>query len=147
MGLHFEKYAQEGNYFLNSLAKDFGHPEEVGRTGILLRAILHTFRDRITISQSFHFMSQLPMFLKAIYVDNWKYHEKPMSMRSKEEFAQEVEKHQQQYGEQEFSWEKSTEEMIRIVFQHLGQYVSEGELQDVRSQLPQDLVDLFEVSR
>lgn len=147
MGLNFEKYAQEGRHFVNSLAQHLGHPEEIGRTGIVLRAVLHTFRDRITVSQSFHLMSQLPMFLKAIYVDNWKYHEKPKKLHNKEEFIGEVELAQRHMGEQDFSWNKSTEEIIQIVFRELAPYISEGEFEDIMSQLPKELEEMFMVSR
>lgn len=143
MAINFEKYAQEGNHFLNQLAKDLGHPDEMGKTSSILRAVLHTFRERLTISQSFHLLSQLPMFLKAIYVDNWKYSEKPLKLNTKEAFAKEVEKHQRQYGEMDFDWEKSTEEIIQIVFRNLRTFISEGEFQDIMSQLPDEIRDLF----
>jgi uncharacterized protein (DUF2267 family) len=143
MALNFEKYAQEGNEFVNRLAAELGHPEEIGRTGIILRAVLHTLRERITISQSFHIMSQIPMFLKAIYVENWKFREKPMKIKSKEEFTEEVKKHQDQYGEQKFNWEKSTEEIVQIVISELRNYISEGEFEDIVSQLPNELKEIM----
>lgn len=86
MGLNFNKYAQEGNEFLKELAVELGHPEEINRTAIILRSVLHLFRDRITISESFDFLSQLPMFLKGIYVENWKYSEKPLRIKNLTEF-------------------------------------------------------------
>ncbi len=82
------------------------------------------------MSGSLHLLSQLPMFLKAIYVDNWKYREKPLSLNTKDDFAEEVEKHQQQYGEQQFNWNKSTEEIIQIVITALRKFVSDGEFED-----------------
>ncbi len=143
MALNFEKYAQEGNTFVHNLAKDLDHPDEIGRTGMILRAVLHSLRERITISESLHLLSQLPMFLKAIYVDNWKYREKPLRLNTKQDFISEVEEHQKQFGEQEFNWKKSTEEIIRIVFKSLDTYVSQGEFQDITDQLPKDLKDLL----
>ena len=143
MALNFDKFAQEGNAFVKELAGELGHPEEIGRTSIVLRAVLHTLRERITMSESLHFISQLPMFLKAIYVDNWKYREKPMGIETKEEFMKEVEEHQEQYGEMEFSWNKSTEEIVRIVFSALGKYVDKGEFKDVIGQMPKALKGFF----
>lgn len=143
MALNFEKYAQEGNLFVKNLAKSLGHPDETGRTGIVLRAVLHTLRERITISESFNMIAQLPMFLKAIYVENWKYREKPLNIRKKEEFTEEVEKHQSQYGEQEFSWGKSTEDIVKVVFRELGTYITKGEFEDMTAQMPKELKELF----
>lgn len=143
MSLNFQKYAQEGQSFVNDLAAELGHPEEVARTGIVLRAVLHTLRERITISESFHLLSQLPMFLKAIYVDQWKFSEKPLDIKTKEEFIAEVERHQHQYGEMEFSWNKSTEEIIRIVLSSLGKHISEGEYEDIIAQMPENIKEIF----
>lgn len=145
MALNFEKYAQEGNSFIKELAGNLGHPDEVARTGIILRAVLHTLRERITIEESLNLISSLPMFLKAIYVDNWKYSGKPMSIRTKKEFTDEVEKFQNQMGEREFNWKISTEEIINIVFSSLKKYIPEGEAEDIIAQLPSEIKELFRV--
>ena len=146
MAINFDKYAQEGNLFIKNLSAALGHPEEKGRTGIVLRAVLHTLRDRLTVGESMHLLSQLPMFLKAVYVDNWKYSEKPESYKTIGDFTKAVEKHQEQFGEQQFSWNKSTEEIVQIVFRELGQYISRGEYKDIVAQLPEDLSRLFDAS-
>jgi uncharacterized protein (DUF2267 family) len=142
MALHFEKYAQEGNIFIKNLANRLGHPEEHSQTGIILRAVLHTLRDRITIAESLNLISQLPMFLKAIYVDSWKYRERPMTYSKIEDFKAQVKKLQEQYGEQGFDWEKPTEDIIKIVFEQLKTYVSQGEIEDILAQLPKEIEEL-----
>jgi uncharacterized protein (DUF2267 family) len=140
MALHFDKYAHEGNEFIHHLAKELGHQDNIGQTGIILRAVLHAFRDRITVSESLSFAAQLPMFLKAIYMDNWKYKEKPERIRTMDEFAKYVEEEQAKYGESKFNWEKSTTEIIEIVLSTLRKrYLSKGELEDVYAQLPEDI--------
>ncbi|MFW6223009.1 MAG: DUF2267 domain-containing protein [Bacteroidota bacterium] len=146
MALNFLKFAEEGQHFVNELAVELGHPEETGRTGILLRAVLHVLRERLTIAESFNLISQLPMALKGIYADNWIFHEKPHKMKTKEEFAEEVEKYQAQYGEQAFNWNKSTEEIILIVLRALNKYISRGEMEDIIAQMPQDLKAFFRES-
>jgi uncharacterized protein (DUF2267 family) len=143
MGMYFDKFAQEGNKFLKDLATDLGHPEEINRVAILLRSTLHILRDRITVSESFNFLSQLPMFLKALYVENWKYREKPERIQSIEEFKEKVKEEQARYGEQAFDWDIHTEDIIKKVFKALGRYVSEGEIQDIYAQVPQELHPLF----
>jgi uncharacterized protein (DUF2267 family) len=145
MAINFNKYAEEGNLFVKELAKNLGHPEEIGRTGIILRAVLHTLRDRISVSESLNMIAQLPMFLKAIYVDNWKWREKPVRM-NKEAFLKAVEDHQDQYGEYEFSWDKSTEEIVKAVFHELGEYITRGEFEDIMAQLPADIEEMVRES-
>ncbi|HKK00341.1 MAG TPA: DUF2267 domain-containing protein [Desulfotignum sp.] len=145
MTVNFDQYAQKGNQFVKKLAQELGHPDEVGRSGILLRAVLHSIRDRITVSESLHFIAQLPVFVKALYADGWTYQEKPLRL-DKEDFLDQVKNHQAQYGESEFSWEKSTEELVKIVIRELRTYVSQGEFEDVTAQLPEDLKKMFQAA-
>lgn len=138
--LNFDRFVQEANEYVKELADKLGHPEEIQRTFIAWKAVMHTIRDRIQISESFDLMSQLPMILKGVYVQNWKYSEKPpKDFDTIEQMCKEVKALQAQYGESEFKWEKSTEEIIRLIFDSLKKYLSEGQLKHVDNQLPKDL--------
>ncbi|MGM0377598.1 MAG: DUF2267 domain-containing protein [Bacteroidota bacterium] len=143
MSVNFNKYAEEGNAFINHLAKNLGHPQETTRTGIILRAVLHAFRERLTIPESFNLLSQLPMFMKAIYVEGWKYSERPEKF-DKKEFLEEIKRHQDQLGENEFPWKESTEEIVKTVINDLRTFISKGEIDDILAQLPDDFKELFE---
>jgi uncharacterized protein (DUF2267 family) len=143
MALNFEKYAQEGNSFIKELAGNLGHPEEKGRTGIILRAVMHTMRDLLSFGESLNMISQLPMFLKGLYVDGWEYREKAADIRTKEDFYKEVERHQEQYGEQRFDWDKSTAEIVHGVLSSLKKYISSGEMEDISVQMPKAIKELF----
>ncbi len=142
MGINFNKYAEEGNSFINRLAKSLGHPEETSRTAIILRAVLHALRERITIPESFNLIAQLPMFMKAIYVEGWKYSEQPQKF-NKKEFLEEIKRHQDQLGENEFPWEESTESIVKTVINELKTFVSKGEIEDILAQLPDEFKELF----
>lgn len=144
MALQFDKYAQEGNAFIKELAEELDHPSELNRTGILLRSVLHTLRDRIGMGESLNFMAQLPMFLKAIYASEWKYHEKPERLKNMEEFKNKVKECQSRNGESEFNWEQSTEQLIEKILGLINKkYVSQGEIEDVKDNLPEDLKRIF----
>ncbi|GAB3531384.1 hypothetical protein GCM10027443_13510 [Pontibacter brevis] len=146
MAINFDKFAQEGKEYLNTLAADLGHPEEKGQTAILLRAVLHTLRERITISESLNLLEQLPMFLKGIYVEQWKYREKPLKFDSIEEFKNAVKQEQAKIGERQFDWGQSTEDLIKMVLTSLGtRYLSEGQLEHIAKQVPEEIRDLFPV--
>jgi len=43
----------------------------------------------------------------------------------------------------EFSWNKSTEEIIQIVLSSLGKYISDGEYEDILAQLPENIKEIF----
>lgn len=143
MALNFEKYAQEANAFIKELSRNLGHPDETARTEIILKAVLHTLRDRISVGESLNLISNLPMFIKAIYVDGWKQSEKPLRLKNKHEFVDEVERKQFAIGERTFDWNISTEEIVNTAFITLKKYIPEGEAEDIISQLPDGLKELF----
>jgi len=143
MAINFDNFKQEESTFLNKLAKNLGHPQEKSRTGILVKAVLHALRDRIMIREALEFFTQLPTFLKVVFVENWKYNDKPERLRDKEEFLSKIEVLQVTYGEDEFSWSKSTEELTATVFESLNEYLIKGEMQEVTNQLPADMKVYF----
>lgn len=145
MALNFNKFAQEGNTFINELAEKLNQPDNKGQVSILVRAVLHVLRERITIQQSFNLMAQLPMFLKGIYVEQWKYREQPMKIKTMREFCEAVEQEQAHLGEREFDWQISTNEIVKIVLETIGnRYVSAGEIADIADELPAELKQIFE---
>lgn len=38
----------------------------------IIRSVLHALRNRLSHQESFQLIAQLPMALKAVYVDGWK---------------------------------------------------------------------------
>lgn len=142
MGLNFNDYAREGNEFLHKLAADLGHPDREDQAGILLRAVMHALRDRISIAENLHVISQLPMFLKGLYVDQWSYSEDVDRIRSVEDFERRVESLQEDMGETRFDWDAPTRELITKVLASLERYLTEGEINDVKSELPDEIAAL-----
>ncbi len=143
MALDFNRYAGEGNTFLKQLAEDLGHPEEIDRTAYILRSVMHVLRDRLTVSESMDIIAQLPMFLKAVYVENWKFREKPERIKSVDEFKEKVKELQASYGEQEFDRDIHTEEIVKVVLKHLGKYITNEELDHIKTQLPEELYPIL----
>ena len=141
--LSFEKFAQEAHEYINELANDLGHPEEKERTLIIWRSVMHTLRDRIHMGESFQIFAPLPMILKGIYVEDWKYSEKPKKdFETMEEFENEVKALQRRYGEQDFNWNKSTDEIISITINSLKRYMNESQLQHIKDQLPKEVKEV-----
>lgn len=139
----FDKFAQEGNQFINELSDELGHSQDQQQVLTALRAVLHSLRDRITISESFDVISQLPMMLKALYVEQWKYQEKPNKFDSIEEFKNDVKERQKKYGEDQFDWGLSTEDIIARTIGKLGKYLDEGQMKHIEEQLPKELKSLI----
>lgn len=139
--MNFDKYAQEGNLFMHELGEILNHPGEEDRAqaGRLLRAVLHTLRDHISIGQSLNLISQFPMFLKAIYVDQWQLSADQERIKTMEAFTAKVEQKQREEGEVNFDWNEPTRQLIEYVLIMLGKYVSEGELADIEAELPGEI--------
>lgn len=136
----FEKFVHEAHEYINQLAEDLGHPEERQRALIIWRAVMHTIRDRIQISESLDLISALPMILKGIYTVGWKYTETPpYDFETMEQMKMQVKALQNRYGEQDFDWAKPTEEIISITLDSLEKYFSEGQMDHIRGQLPDEV--------
>jgi uncharacterized protein (DUF2267 family) len=102
-----------------------------------LRAVLHALRDRLTVTEANDLASQLPLVLRGIYFENWRPECTPLHERSKEQFLQHI--------VDAFPRDSSVdpEETVRAVFRVIASRVSEGEINDVKGNLPSGVSDLW----
>lgn len=105
--------------------------------------MLNVLRDRLPIQESFHLLSQLPSFLKLFYISGWKYREKPIKIRSIDEFIFAVEDELVRLGELNYNRRMPTEELIIIILNSLDRYLNDGEFRDILATLPPELYPLF----
>lgn len=138
-----EKFIAEQHEFLKDLSANLGHPDAGGQVERVLRATLHTLRERLTIQQSLHLLAQLPAFLKLTYIEGWKYHDKPVRFRTVNDFKEAVKDEQYNLGERDFDWNESTEKIVAVVIDALKKYINEGEIRDIMASLPAELHGLF----
>ena len=140
---NFERQIHEANRYFNLLAEKLNHPEEQQRAFIIWRAVMHTLRDRMAISESLDLISQLPVILKGYYVDQWSYSETPPETYDTiEGMKNKVKNLQDRYGETDFDWKQPTEKIISITINSLREYLSEGQLQHIRAQMPAEVKEL-----
>ena len=139
MTLHFEKHAQTATAFVKKIAVEIGDPEDTSKANRILRSTLHVLRDQSTPEESVQFISQLPMFIKAIYVDGWKLGSNKGRVHRLDDFVAAV-------GEasSDFSNPESCFLAIQAVFRVIREYVSEGEIEDMKRTLPEDMRGLLE---
>ena len=145
MAYQFAKFAQEADKFVKSLAKDLGHPEDLEKTRRILKAVLHTLRDRITIQESFQLMAQLPTMLKALYVENWKYSERPLNYRTTQSLLEALRTSEHLNHGDDIPNENYGIFAVNTVLKNLSHYVSQGEMADVLAQLPVEIRSLIEL--
>lgn len=137
--MKFEDYAAKGNQIVNEIAMELGFPGDKALAGRILRASLHAFRDRLAISISIHFLAQLPMILKAVYVEGWKYQEKPNRIKRIGDFVREVINEDMPAGHHDIQTPKDGENAVRAVFKVLKNHMSIGLLEDVMKTIPPEL--------
>lgn len=104
-----------------------------------MRAVLHAFRDRVTPVESLQLISQLPMFIKAIYVDGWKINNEGRTMRHLSDFIEAVRENDGIENNYDFVTDYEVKEAIQAVFRVLKNHVSEGEIHDIIAVLPAEL--------
>lgn len=144
MILNFDSYTQKAQEFVKEVATELGNPEDTGHAGRVLTAVFHSVREMITPEESMHLIAQLPMYIKAVYVDNWKISGKQGSIRSQEEFLEKLREKTGRTAERDFGNDEMAMQKVEAVFNVLKRHVSEGEINDIKAQLPEPLAELWE---
>lgn len=140
---NFDKYAQKSNEFLKEVANELHMPEDRGKAMRIMRAVLHGLRDRIPPQESLQLISQLPMYIKAIYVEGWKWTPNGGNIRHMDEFIEAIVQNDGVSGRFDFEDPDKAVEYTKAVFRVLQRHVSEGEIADVVATLPTELRPLF----
>lgn len=143
MSLNFEKNAAKGNEFLNHLTIELGIPNDRARAGRILRSVLKALRNRLTVEESMQMIAQLPMAIKAVYIDGWKLSKKQERMKTLDDFMIGVLEEDKLAAINDFSSEEQTKAAIEAVFKTLSRYVSEGEFMDIIAVVPKELKIFF----
>ena len=144
MSLNFNQYATEGNTFIKNYAKEMNLGENRDKAGSILTAILHALRDIIPPAESLQLIAQLPMFLKAVYVNGWTLKKEKPKIRRMPEFIELVRKHDGPAAINDFEYsDEVAERYIDVTFIYLRKYVSLGEMEDIRNSLPKDLKSMI----
>ena len=138
MALNFNQYAKEANTFMKHYAKTLNLSDDKEKAGRILSSVLHALRELISTGESLQFISQLPMFLKAVYVNGWNIH-KTKKAKNMEGFIDLVRQFNGVTASHDLPNDEVAENYIHSTFIALRQYVSLGELEDIRTELPKDL--------
>lgn len=129
----FDKTLDKTNRVLKEIESAYGWPKERRNQSYeVLRVVLHTLRDRLTIDEAAQLGAQLPLLIRGVYYEGWDPSRVPQKM-DREEFLRRVRQNVR------YRIEGGTEHLVRVVLQALRHYVSEGEWADVRSSVPADV--------
>ena len=143
MSLNFNKYAAEGNMFLKLYAKELDLSEDLDRAGRVLGSILHGLRSIISVEESLQFIAQLPMFLKAVYVNGWSIKTNKKRVKDVEGFIDLIRSIDGKTSMHDLELDEIAEDYIYSTFLVIRMYVSSGEMDDIRGELPKRLKGLI----
>src|SRR5688572_826767 len=85
--MKYEQYALEARKFVKEVASELGDADNIEQADRIMTSVLHALRDLLTPEESLHLISQLPMLVKAIYVNGWRLSPKKR-IRSMDEFIE-----------------------------------------------------------
>lgn len=132
----FEKSVQKSMNWLGELAEKDG-VQNKEEAYVILRAVLQTLRDRLTVEECAHFASQLPSAIRGVYYDGWKPTQVPVKYNLSE-FMQAVRERCAN-----IDGDLDEEAVISSVFDLLQRHVSEGEIEDIKGMLPKSFDALW----
>ena len=141
MSINTGKYVEEVNSFLQQLTQELNTPGDTNHAGRVTIAVLHTLRERIPVEESIHLISQLPMILKGIYVDGWDISRELSQADTLDEFLDEIREHAPFKDGKDFGNNQQARENVRAVLQVMRNYVSDGEMQQVKNAFPRQLAE------
>lgn len=127
---NFHHALQTANRWLADVAREFGTRDRRFAYRVL-RAWLHTLRDRLTVESTAKFSSQLPELLRGVYYDGWEPHKVPVK-----------------YGPEEYVRRFAYEARIPVdevrpaaasVASAIATHLSRGQLEVALAQLPEPL--------
>jgi uncharacterized protein (DUF2267 family) len=144
MTLDFNKYAAKGNEFLHSLESCLGN-EDRGHAARILRTTFRVLRNHLTVEESLQLIAQLPMAIKAVYVDGWST-AKHKRITVVDDFLMEVRLEDGNKAWRDFGSREEVLECIDAVIQTMAIYISSEEMEQAIGTLPKKLRQIFKSS-
>ena len=140
--MKYEHYAQEGHKFVKEVASELGDADNIDQADRIMTSVLHALRDLLTPEESLHLISQLPMMLKAIYVNGWHLPTRNR-VRTMDEFIECLMLKNPKTAPQDFGNDDKAIERTKAVFKIIRNHIAIGEVKDIVSQLPAELTELW----
>jgi uncharacterized protein (DUF2267 family) len=131
-----ERSVHKTNEWLSQLATELGHDdrEEAWR---ILKAYFQVLRDELTLDEAAQLAAQLPLVLRGAFYEGFDPGHQPAKVRDREEFLGRLAERARLSGSEEAA--RAAEASTRVLRSH----VTEGEWDDVLSQLPAEVREVL----
>jgi uncharacterized protein (DUF2267 family) len=139
--INLEKYAADGNRFLNDVADELRVSR--GTAARITRCVLHALRDRMPPDDAVEFAQGLPMALKGLYFDQYDLSDSPVVIRKASEFLDFIAMKDGDNASYDFPDRRSIEEGLRGVFRVLEDYLDRGQTESVKEIVGKEIRDLL----
>lgn len=127
-----EQSIEKSNIWLNTLQKELNLPQQKDAYR-LLKVVLHSLRDRLPISEAAQLGAQLPTLIRGLYYEGFRPRTFTRRERTLTPFLQAIEKKMPRF------YPKQPSELLRGVFSLLNQFISPGEIEDIKACCNQDI--------
>jgi uncharacterized protein (DUF2267 family) len=131
-----ERSTHKTNRWLKELMAELGleDREEAWR---LLRAYLQLLRERLTVDEAAQLAAQLPLVLRGAFYEGFDPSRQPIRLRDRNEFLARMIEHAQPIDP------TTAERAVQAATTVLRRHVSEGEVEQALSQLPNELREVL----
>jgi uncharacterized protein (DUF2267 family) len=140
--LNFERYAAEGNHFINEVAVELGTNNRA-KAARVTRSVLHALRDRLLPDQAVMFGQALPMALKGVYFDQYDISSTPVKIRTQLGFINFIRSKDRLAEIEDFPLQDDVVDGLQAVFTVLEDHLDPGQIIKIKNMLPESIVDLI----
>jgi uncharacterized protein (DUF2267 family) len=130
-----DRTVEKTNLWLDELASELG-TDERRQAYRVMRAVLHTLRDRVGVDETAQLGAQLPTLLRGTFYENWRPSDTPHD-HDVDSFLRRIQDEGHLAGETEASYAAAA--AWRVLARHVGR----GQLDDVLVVLPPAVGDLL----
>jgi uncharacterized protein (DUF2267 family) len=131
-----DRSTEKANIWVDELADELG-TEDRQYAYRILRAFLHTLRDRLTLQETAQLAAQLPELIRGVYYEGWNPSHTPAKYHDTKTFLDRISAEAVMHGDTEASF--ATAAAARVLRGH----VSPGEIEDVLAVLPAEIRTLL----
>ncbi|MBT1698792.1 DUF2267 domain-containing protein [Fulvivirgaceae bacterium PWU4] len=136
MAIRVEEYVLKGNEFIRHVARELNDAENTDHASRVIVSVLHTLRDILSPGESLHLISQLPLYIKAAYVDGWKPGIAQMQPGSMADLLDQLRSQDEHIAERYLISDDTAKQEVQAVIRVLKKYLSEGEARNIIARLP-----------
>jgi len=133
----FDTTLQKTLNLLHDVCSEIGWPKDRKKQAYsALRAVLHVLRDRLPVTESANFAAQLTMLVRGFYYEGWKPEIVPKKMR-RDDFLAAV------ADQFPYAVDGGTQRLVDGVVRALSRHVEASAIEDIKEELPEDIVELL----